>query len=143
MIKPPVPTEEQEMMALAGWLDAVLGFYCWIHVPNESRRPMRERIGKDGRVHRYCPQTQRLKRQGLKPGFPDVMILVPPSRLPVAAGNPQYRGAAIELKRSDRKGKATPEQIVWLDALRDWGFAVQVCHGADEAIAWLQMVGYS
>jgi hypothetical protein len=98
------PTEAQEMRMLAQYLDA--RGLLWLHPPNEGRRSAR--MGAE------------LKRQGLKPGAPDVLIFDnPPS--------------AIELKRSIG-ARLAPAQLLWLNQLRDRGWRVECCHGAQDAI---------
>ena len=79
------------------------------HIPNEGKRSV-----KTG---------ARLKAEGLKKGVPDVC-------LPVARGG--CHGLYIELKR-ERSGRATPEQVAWMDALMAEGYAVSLCHGWERA----------
>ena len=66
-----------------------------------------------------------MKRAGVSRGFPDYLIF---------ANGKRY---AIELKRK-KGGRATPEQLVWLDVLDKYGFNVKVCNGAEEAIAFIE-----
>ena len=65
---------------------------------------------------------QRLKQEGVKRGVPDIW-------LPVARCG--YHGLVIELKAG--KGRATPEQKAWLQALRAEGWLALVCVGAEAA----------
>lgn len=87
-------------------------------IPNGAKLPFVKRNGK-----RYSPEAMRLKEEGLKPGFPD-MILPVPKR--------PYHGLFIELKFGSNK--PTPEQERWLDALNEQGYLAVACWGADEAI---------
>lgn len=117
------PTEEQEQRTLAEWLD--WHGVVWLHPPNEGKR---SRIGGG-----------MLKRIGLSPGAPDILILQPPPDL-------SYAGVAIEMKRrgreSEKDGGVTPEQRVWLERLRGIGWKAFVSYGADHAIAILDKLGY-
>lgn len=83
----------------------------------------------------HVPNEQRHRRTGVKSGVPDVLIFTRPPMVP------QARGVAIELKRR-KGGKTSPEQFVWQQRLTDDGWLVSVCLGADEAIGWLQSIGF-
>lgn len=157
-----VPSEHHEMVKLAEYLDAVVGKYGWLHVPNEGKRSPRA--------------GARLKAEGMKPGAPDVLIFkrptsgrlwTPPliafeadhlrargilgvfwpdeqrfSRFTASAMQPD--GIAIELKKSDAKQSAvTREQTVFGKALCNHGWAWFAAAGADAAIDEIGRLGYS
>lgn len=109
---PQYPTEAQEQAALIKWTQAVRGKYPELallyHAPNEGKRS--------------AITGARLKAQGMKKGFPDLF-------LPVARGG--KHGLFIEMK--SRKGRASPEQLWWLERLTAQGYAAVVCHGWEEA----------
>jgi hypothetical protein len=67
-------------------------------------------------------------REGLQPGFPDVLCLAP------------GRVAFIEFK--DAKGKLSPGQEVWLEKLSDMGFPATVCRDPDDGLAFLRANGF-
>ena len=69
----------------------------------------------------------KLKRMGLRPGFPDLFILR-------ACG--RYHGFAIEMKYG--KNKPTEDQIEWLRRLSSEGYATAVCYSASEAISLIE-----
>lgn len=126
------PTEAQEQAALAEWLE--WQGVAWMHCPNE---------GKRSRITGH-----NLKRQGMKPGFPDVLVFTPPSHvddLPECAMPPArgqaVKGTAIELKRR-KGGQLQASQREWLNLLHRMGWVTAVCKGADEAIELLQTLGY-
>jgi len=121
----PCRTENQEQKMLCDWMTCHGLLYA--HVPNQS--------GGVGEASQRAITQAKLKRIGLKPGFPDLLVFdAPPSC-------PQYVGVAIELKR--RKGsKASLLQLCWLEDLERRGWAARVCHGADDAIAWLESLGW-
>ena len=63
-----------------------------------------------------------LKRIGMRPGFPDLMLYVKRG---------DYGALAIELKCEN--GRATKEQLVYLDDLKSQGYATCICRGWEEA----------
>lgn len=111
-----VPTEDQEQIALAQYLDARK--LAWCHVPNGGSRNVIE--------------ATKLKRMGTRRGIPDVLIFDP-----CLWCESHYVGIAIELKRV-KGGRVTPEQDAWHHALEERGWLVRVCKGAGEAIDFIQ-----
>lgn len=109
----PEPTESVEQQRLFQWARMAAGarpeLDLLYHIPNEGKRSV-----KNG---------ARMKAEGLKKGVPDVC-------LPVARSG--CHGLYIELKR-ERSGRATPEQVAWMDALMAEGYAVSLCHGWERA----------
>lgn len=111
----PVPTEEQEQVWLAQYLDALR--LVWWHTPNGGHRDIRT--------------ARKLAAHGVKAGVPDVIIVSRPPRCPEA------RGVAIELKR--RKGGVVSDfQESWLTALEEQGWKCTVARGWQEAAEWLE-----
>jgi len=108
------PHEDAEQITLFAWIDIHSGQYpdlsLAFHVPNGG--------------HRNPHVGAQMKRLGVRPGVPDII-------LPVAKHG--YNGLAIELKRSIG-GRVSPEQQKWLSRLEQQGWQTYVCHGADEAI---------
>lgn len=119
-VKKAVQSEEGEQKVLASYLDA-LGL-VWCHVPNE--------------IHADVRYLSKRRRLGVKPGVPDVLIFSRPPRDPACVG------VAIELKADNQSRKATVEQRLWLDWLKEAGWAATLCHGADEAIDYLRGLGF-
>lgn len=102
-------SERMEQEFLAAYLDDT--DLLWCHVPNGG--------------HRIKKVAAEMKRQGQKPGVPDVLIFTrTPGRRP---------GIAIELKRPKGSG-ASKCQKKWLKALTYQGWLCYVCHGHREAI---------
>ena len=65
-----------------------------------------------------------MKREGVRAGVPDLLIMVPSSR---------SHGLAIEMKKV--KGSTTSkEQKAWGVALRKMGYHWEVCKGHEQAI---------
>ena len=71
----------------------------------------------------------KLKAEGVRPGVPDLM-------LPVACHG--YHGLYIEMKAGG--GRTSDEQKRWHKDLRQNGYQVEVCVGADAA--WSVLCGY-
>lgn len=107
-----IATEQQEAETLAAYLR--LKGYSFTHIPNET--------GGDPAARR---RAVRMKRAGVSRGFPDYLIYARGHRI------------AIELKRS-KGGRATKEQRDWLTTLSDYGYNCAVCHGAEEAIKFIE-----
>lgn len=120
MAKKPVicPSEEREQFVVVQWME--LKRITFIHVPNGGKR-------------NYLTGAM-LKKQGVKAGFPDLIIFDIPPR------QPNYRGIAIEMKR--KNGKTSPLQKEWIRKLIQLGWFATVCKGADEAIRVLEDLGF-
>lgn len=67
----------------------------------------------------------KMKRAGAIKGWPDLFLAIP---------TPYLNGLFVELKRR-KGGVVSPEQREIHDLLRYHGYQVEVCRGADEAIA--------
>ena len=79
---------------------------------------------------RHPAVAAKLRAEGVKRGVPDLC-------LPVARG--AHHGLYVELKRV--KGSATsPEQKRWMADLREQGYRVVLCKGADAA--WEEIQAY-
>lgn len=104
--------ESEEQIALFQWAEMMSRRYSELsllyHIPNGGARSK----GTAG----------RLKAEGVKSGVPDIC-------LPVAKG--KYHGLYIEMKVGNNK--PTPNQVKWLDALREQGYQAKVCYGWVEA----------
>lgn len=106
-------TETQHQISLMQWWTAVHAHYglpisALYHAPNEGLR-----------TNMY---GAKLKKLGLRKGFPDIQLLTP-------SGG--YGMLFIELK--SEHGKPTPEQAEYLDYLRSRGYAACLCYGWDAA----------
>ncbi len=73
-----------------------------------------------------------LKAEGLRAGFPDLMLLVPRFRGTVWKDEVWEHGLFLELKR--REGIVSPEQEVFHELLRKQGYKVVVCRTLVDAI---------
>ena len=104
-------SEEAEQITVIEYCD-LLGIPV-THTANEGKRS--------------AAYGARLKRMGLRPGFPDLLITR-------ARGG--YHGFAIEMKYGDNK--PTPDQIEWLRRLSGERYATAVCYSAAEAISLIE-----
>ena len=86
--------------------------------------------------YRYKSTGKKLKAAGVKPGVPDVFIMVP---------NKQYYGLIIEFKKKSLKinkktgllekkpANVSIYQKQWIKNLNDFGYLAVICQGFDEA----------
>lgn len=110
-------SEQEEQERLAAALDA--SGLLWTATANGGRRSMSTGLA--------------LKRSGVKPGVPDILIFTPSPLAP--------QGAAIELKRVyPTPGTASPQQVAYIERLNAAGINAAVAWGAegarDQLIAW-------
>ena len=84
-----------------------------VHIHNEGKRSL--------------SYAARMKRMGLRSGFPDLLV-------PLARGG--YHGLFIEMKYG--KNKTTKEQKEWLERLSAEGYACAVCYNAAKAIKTIE-----
>jgi len=103
-----VGKEANFQIAVARYLD--LKKILWFHCPNGGSRNARE--------------AANLKRQGVKRGISDVIILEPRAI---------YHGLMIELKTA--KGTVSKEQKEFLSKCSDKGYMTRVCRSIDEVVA--------
>lgn len=123
------PSEEAEQRDFASYMSTLVLLWSlqgqrlvWTHNPAGGKRS----AGEGG----------KLKAAGYRKGVPDAFIFnSPPSR-------PEAKGLAIELKRR-HTGRASSEQKQWLLDLDGCGWITAVCHGAEEAIALINQLGYA
>ena len=112
-VKKPVynSSEDAEQEAVVEYCDLL--HIPIVHIPNEGKRSL--------------SYAARMKRMGLRSGFPDLLV-------PLARGG--YHGLFIEMKYG--KNKTTKEQKEWLDRLSAEGYACAVCYNAAEAIKTIE-----
>lgn len=104
--------EAQEQEALFKWTEIQKNKYpeleLMYHIPNGGKRDIRTAMA--------------MKRQGVKPGVPDIF-------LPVARY--EFHGLYIELKAG--KGKPSEKQKEWINKLTEQNYLVVICYGWEEA----------
>jgi hypothetical protein len=97
--------------------------WIWTHFPSGEEREAKIIGGK-----RVSFAGQRLKRLGLRPGFPDLQFF-----------HIEGRCAFLEMKR--RGNKPDAEQLVVLQHLALAGHAVFWTDSFEQAVEWLKMQG--
>lgn len=109
------PTRQSEsvtQICLFRWAGYMQGQYpelkLMYHIPNEGKRSR--------------STGARMKREGLKPGVPDIC-------LPVPRGG--FHGLYVEMKVG--RNKTTDNQDFWLEALEKQGYSTAVCYGWEAA----------
>lgn len=85
-----------------------------LHIPNGGTRNVAEAV--------------HLKRLGVKPGVPDLLLPYPSNG---------YHGLFIEMK--SQKGRPSALQKEWVEWLNANGYMAVVCYGAGEAINALEV----
>ena len=127
MSKTIYPSEHSEQVATIDWAELM-----------SNRHPELKLIFAIPNGGARHPATgKKLKAEGVKKGVPDLFLPVPRATYMGGRLGGRYRmGLFIELKR--RKGSTTSkEQKWWHEKLRGQGYRVEVCKGAEEAIAVL------
>lgn len=107
-------SEQQEQTALIKWTQqpSVRQLYPELkflfHIPNERSDKI---------------QAALLKRMGVKPGVPDLL-------LPVPSGG--HHGLFVEMKKVG--GRVSDDQLWWLEHMKTNGYAAAVCYGWQQAV---------
>lgn len=111
-----IPLEDDEQANFVDWLEM-----CGLRftsVPNST-------------YTKYMSQKLKNRRLGLRAGFPDLVVLIPPARSKDGKGHL----LTPELKRR-KGGVVSPDQRAWIDALNDLdsvNIEARVCKGYEEA----------
>ena len=113
-VRPAVPLEHDEQVALVEWMD-------WAH-------PKVPYFATPNGGHRHPAVAAKLKAEGVKAGVPDLCI-------PVARGG--FHGFFLELKRA-KGGKLSDDQKAWITELLAQGYEVKVCAGFEAAKAAIE-----
>jgi hypothetical protein len=113
--KPPPPLEFASHVLIAD----LLRRWCnpqweWTHLPMGEKR--------------HIGTAMRLKRMGVRPGWPDFMFVGPSEKI-----------VWLELKR--KGSKASEEQETIAQHLRDCGFDYLITDNVNEAVAFLKRLG--
>ncbi|MGD8837105.1 MAG: VRR-NUC domain-containing protein [Desulfobacteraceae bacterium] len=76
--------------------------------------------------YRHKAVAARMKAEGVEPGIPDIFVSVP---------REEFSGLYIEMKSKGPGAKLSGVQKAKIRLLRQYGYQVRVCKGADLAIA--------
>lgn len=116
--------EKDDGKLLAKWLTR--RNILFLHVPNEGVRSVME--------------ASSLIAQGLQPGAPDYLIFTPPET--------GECGVAIELKKVGWKPRNAKDKMrlalqhAFLASLEDAGWTTKICYGWEDAVKFLEGLGY-
>ena len=113
------PTEYSECQVFHRYLE--MKGIPHTHIGNESQLG-----GRAGII-----RGARLKAIGQSKGFPDYLLF------PLTKNYDQRISVAIEMKRL-KGGAVSAAQEWWIERLGEAGFYCAVCHGADEAIEFVE-----
>lgn len=105
--KETIPTERVEQIRFVAWL---------------KRQGYRVSGSANGGKRHYI-EASLFKLMGVSPGFPDIEVPFPCGK---------FHGFYVEMKRI-KGGRASAEQIDWLNYLREQGYYAEVAHGFEEA----------
>lgn len=97
--------EDRVHIAVCNYLKVRFPGAVVFHAPMEGKRTEFERF--------------KMKLLGVRPGFPDLIIL--------------YQGKHLAIELKSEVGRPTPAQLLWIDVLRKQGWTAEVCKGFDEA----------
>jgi hypothetical protein len=110
---------EQRILASESAIQS--SFVEWLNLQHPKVAEVTAAIPNGGK--REARYGNRLKREGLKKGFPDIGIFAPRG---------SYHGLFIEFK--SRKGVIRKEQIEVMESLTKEGYLCEVCKSLEEAI---------
>lgn len=105
-----IALESEEQAAVIKWCDLHPIAKHIYAIPNGS--------------HKSPATAMKFKREGLRPGVPDLCLPVPRGA---------FHGAYFEMKRT-KGGVISDKQADWMGFLAQQGYYCKVCKGADEAI---------
>lgn len=106
-------TESEEQIAVIEWFD-------WWAAPELKGRLFA--VPNGGLRNKVV--AARLKREGVRAGVPDLMLLTP---------RHTFAGLVIEMKR-EKGGRLEKEQAEWLEWLAKQNFMTVVCRGFQPAV---------
>ncbi len=118
-------SEHNEQCAVVTWL--TMKGITFFAVPNGA--------------HKSFSQATKFRREGLKRGVPDIVILTPPPACPGKVGT------VLEMKRemSGTKARETAvseEQHEWIKTFQRNNWKAVIAYGSDEAYKFLEELGY-
>ena len=121
------PTEYAEQCKIFEWSRLMVA-------TNQEPRLRLLRAGMEG-VRLTIGTRVKAKRAGMDSSWPDLFLAV--AMATHESGMWGFHGLFLELKRL-KGGTVSPEQKAMHQALREQGYRVEVCRGADAAIATIK-----
>lgn len=111
------PSESYEAVRFVEWLEQADPPILFSHIPS-------------GMFSRSWKTIAKNKREGLRRGLPDYLLILPNNKL-----------IFVEMKRL-KGGRVSPEQKIFIEALTRCDIEARVCLGAEEAINFVkEMMG--
>lgn len=101
-----------------------VAFFRWLALQSNAHPEFLLAFAIPNGGYRRTITAAQLKAEGVKAGVPDVM-------LPVPRG--EWHGLFIEMKSTAKSARVSAQQTLWIAALREQGYRVDVCRGWDEA----------
>lgn len=120
-MKPPVPTEHEEQAVVIAW---------WSMYAPLKQVDYRLLFAIPNGAHKSPGQAAKFKREGLRPGVPDLLLALP---------RKGKAGLFLEMKRVGGKVKPGSDQDQYAQLLRSVGYEVVECAGADQAISIIEL----
>jgi hypothetical protein len=120
-----VPREHDEQARLVAWAaqrEAELPeLALLLAIPNGAKLP----FGRNSKGQRFSREAVKLKREGLRPGTPDMLLAYPKNGL---------AGLWIEMKRRVKSlSSVSEEQKAMIEKLRAVGYRAEICYGWEAA----------
>lgn len=107
--------------------DEQVTFMNWLSINYPDVYKVTYTVPNGAHLARGFVTYNRLKKEGLKKGVPDIIIDYPCNG---------YHGARIEMKKKGNKPR--PEQIEWLNNLTNNGYCCSICYSAVEADSFIK-----
>jgi hypothetical protein len=101
-------------------------YFAWVKKHRRTHEQLHLVFAIPNGGFRHKAVAARMKAEGVEPGIPDIFVSVPKDG---------FSGMYIEMKSTDPKAKLSTAQEDKIQLLRQHGYQVCVCKGADHAIA--------
>ena len=101
-------------------------YFAWVKKHRRTHEQLHLVFAIPNGGYRHKAVAARMKAEGVEPGIPDIFISVPKNGV---------CGLYIEMKSKDPKASVSDAQKDKIRLLRQYGYQVYVCKGADHAIA--------
>jgi hypothetical protein len=101
-------------------------YFAWVKKYRRTQEQLHLVFAIPNGGFRHKAVAARMKAEGVEPGIPDIFVSVPKDG---------FSGMYIEMKSTDPKAKLSAAQEDKIHLLRQNGYQVCVCKGADHAIA--------
>ncbi len=101
-------------------------YFAWVKKHRHTHEQLQLAFAIPNGGFRHKAVAARMKAEGVEPGIPDIFISVPQGGFP---------GLYIEMKSKAPSARLSNTQEVKIRLIRQYGYKVQVCKGAEQAIA--------